>query len=474
MLNGSINNLKFVEFYPFVSIRDIGNRCQFVQVNDQDWVTIAVIDTPPNVLERFVLFSSDFKHMAIHYNFKPYEGGVANEDGVVPVVYIYRLDKDDMGCKTTPILELNLDTPRSLFPDFYQLSSDLVVDDDQISFVYTSRISGGVSGSKNRIKVTYTRIGDVEWRHSSSTLYRDPISNDHQHLPPQVNHEPMRDTIFNSFRVAEAHDTVIVRDLGSRCQFYKETGGRWTMVGEIEIPPNVAERIVLISKDGKYVAIQSNIKPQGIPVSVKDQWIPRVDVYELYESPTFYFVKKLTELTLDKPRSLPDDFYQLYGNLTVEGEEISFVYERTWFFEDLVHRKVKCTFTQVSDTEWLFSSSQVYQPKQPEPIHQPKETTMDQATKDKIRHIFLNKGFTIKEGQPDLKPYVYEAAEALLKEFQVKSPTPTTQEMFQEVDHLTPEENALLLDAQTKAQQYQKKVEYYTSLASHLLNKPGQ
>jgi hypothetical protein len=97
---------------------------------------------------------------------------------------------------------------------------------------------------------------------------------------------------------------------------------------------------------------------------------------------------------------------------------------------------------------------------------------MDQATKDKIRHIFLNKGFTIKEGQPDLKPYVYEAAEALLKEFQVKSSTPTTQEMFQEVDHLTPEENALLLDAQTKAQQYQKKVEYYTSLASHLLNKP--
>lgn len=37
-------------------------------------------------------------------------------------------------------------------------------------------------------------------------------------------------------------------------------------------------------------------------------------------------------------------------------------------------------------------------------------------SKDKIREIFLANGFTVKEGQTDLKPYVYEAAEALLKE----------------------------------------------------------
>lgn len=34
--------------------------------------------------------------------------------------------------------------------------------------------------------------------------------------------------------------------------------------------------------------------------------------------------------------------------------------------------------------------------------------------RDKIREIFMAHGFTIKEGQADLRPYVYEAAEALL------------------------------------------------------------
>jgi len=35
-------------------------------------------------------------------------------------------------------------------------------------------------------------------------------------------------------------------------------------------------------------------------------------------------------------------------------------------------------------------------------------------TKDQIRDIFMAHGFTIKEGQTDLKPYVYDAARALL------------------------------------------------------------
>lgn len=35
-------------------------------------------------------------------------------------------------------------------------------------------------------------------------------------------------------------------------------------------------------------------------------------------------------------------------------------------------------------------------------------------SKDQIRSIFMQHGFTIKEGQTDLKPYVYEAAEALI------------------------------------------------------------
>lgn len=36
-------------------------------------------------------------------------------------------------------------------------------------------------------------------------------------------------------------------------------------------------------------------------------------------------------------------------------------------------------------------------------------------SKDQIREVFLSHGFTIKEGQTDLKPYVYDAAGALLK-----------------------------------------------------------
>ena len=38
------------------------------------------------------------------------------------------------------------------------------------------------------------------------------------------------------------------------------------------------------------------------------------------------------------------------------------------------------------------------------------------ADRDAIRRIFIAHGFTIKEGQTDLKPYVYQAAEALLRE----------------------------------------------------------
>ena len=34
--------------------------------------------------------------------------------------------------------------------------------------------------------------------------------------------------------------------------------------------------------------------------------------------------------------------------------------------------------------------------------------------KDRIREVFLAHGFTIKEGQTDLKPYVYDAAYALI------------------------------------------------------------
>jgi hypothetical protein len=40
---------------------------------------------------------------------------------------------------------------------------------------------------------------------------------------------------------------------------------------------------------------------------------------------------------------------------------------------------------------------------------------MSMLTRDQIRAIFMAHGFTVKEGQTDLKPYVYEAAESLLR-----------------------------------------------------------
>jgi len=37
-------------------------------------------------------------------------------------------------------------------------------------------------------------------------------------------------------------------------------------------------------------------------------------------------------------------------------------------------------------------------------------------TRDEVRAIYMAHGFTIKEGHNDLKPYVYEAAETLMRE----------------------------------------------------------
>ena len=40
---------------------------------------------------------------------------------------------------------------------------------------------------------------------------------------------------------------------------------------------------------------------------------------------------------------------------------------------------------------------------------------MPALDRDRIREIFMAHGFTVKEGQTDLKQYVYDAAEALLR-----------------------------------------------------------
>jgi len=43
------------------------------------------------------------------------------------------------------------------------------------------------------------------------------------------------------------------------------------------------------------------------------------------------------------------------------------------------------------------------------------------VTNDDIREVFLANGFTIKDGLTDLKPYVYEAARALLAKAEEKA-----------------------------------------------------
>lgn len=48
---------------------------------------------------------------------------------------------------------------------------------------------------------------------------------------------------------------------------------------------------------------------------------------------------------------------------------------------------------------------------------------MEKMTNEQIKEIFLANGFTIKEGETDLKPYVYQAARALLSQEAERTPT---------------------------------------------------
>ena len=46
----------------------------------------------------------------------------------------------------------------------------------------------------------------------------------------------------------------------------------------------------------------------------------------------------------------------------------------------------------------------------------PQGVAYAELPKDVIRAVFIENGFTIKEGQSDLKQYVYDAADALIRE----------------------------------------------------------
>ncbi|NLX17399.1 MAG: hypothetical protein GXY45_10595 [Ramlibacter sp.] len=57
-------------------------------------------------------------------------------------------------------------------------------------------------------------------------------------------------------------------------------------------------------------------------------------------------------------------------------------------------------------------------------------------TRDEIRNILLAHGYTIKSGQADLMPYVYEAAEALI--------AAKNQALLQELNNIAAKNQALL------------------------------
>lgn len=64
-------------------------------------------------------------------------------------------------------------------------------------------------------------------------------------------------------------------------------------------------------------------------------------------------------------------------------------------------------------------------------------TPPDILNKDRIREIFMEHGFIVKEGQTDLKEYVYDAADALLREAVLQLGVMATQRVNREASHDT-------------------------------------
>lgn len=70
--------------------------------------------------------------------------------------------------------------------------------------------------------------------------------------------------------------------------------------------------------------------------------------------------------------------------------------------------------------DWAYAQTAAFQPS---PTAQAAES-VPALDRDRIREIFMAHGFTIKEGQTDLKQYVYDAADALIRAARAKWGTP--------------------------------------------------
>ena len=102
--------------------------------------------------------------------------------------------------------------------------------------------------------------------------------------------------------------------------------------------------------------------------------------------------KEAMQLALDVLESI-----HIYGCDTLSGRADGGVEDREWYREGVNEMafRARCGIEAIKEA--------LAQPEQ-EPVN-----------KDKIREIFLRNGFTVKDGETDLKQYVYDAAIELLR-----------------------------------------------------------
>ena len=89
-------------------------------------------------------------------------------------------------------------------------------------------------------------------------------------------------------------------------------------------------------------------------------------------------------------------------------------------------------------------------------------------TKSQIREIFLANGFTVKEGEKDLRQYVYDAANALLK-----AQASTQTRSLQDAKNLPEEERRILKYYFEKEAKALSEAAHASSMIEQLLGKPS-
>lgn len=120
--------------------------------------------------------------------------------------------------------------------------------------------------------------------------------------------------------------------------------------------------------------------------------------------------------------------YQTCTKIDYFGYEISIASDQSLTKDNSLVRTEICIYEGVGDVTGHFvdlynkiNSSDLHTFTSPEDLHFimdciREEKVFKKIDRDAIRRIFMKNGFTVKEGQDDLKEYVYKAAEELLRE----------------------------------------------------------